>query len=126
MNTVLTRHLTEELSEEDQQLKGELEMLVERLKVCFLGNDLFIASRIVLTRYSFLRTLQEPDTSLYDPALEQIKTFIKTSTSSVTAVPKPLKFLRPHYDELTELYAKWPSGRTKVRTYFPVTLHGNR
>ncbi|KAL2221836.1 26S proteasome regulatory subunit Rpn-1 [Thermoascus aurantiacus ATCC 26904] len=77
----------EELSEEDQQLKNELEMLVERLK--------------------------EPDTSLYRPALDAIKTFIKTSTSSMTAVPKPLKFLRPHYDELTALYDKWPAGPDK-------------
>ncbi|KAK2766933.1 proteasome regulatory particle base subunit [Arachnomyces sp. PD_36] len=77
----------EELNEEDQQLKNELEMLVERL--------------------------QEPDTTLYTPALEAIKNFIKTSTSSMTAVPKPLKFLRPHYDELTAVYDKWPAGDEK-------------
>lgn len=77
----------EELNEEDQALKNELEMLVERLK--------------------------ESDTSLYRPALDAIKNFIKTSTSSMTAVPKPLKFLRPHYDELTELYEKWEAGSDK-------------
>ncbi|KAL5051870.1 hypothetical protein BDW71DRAFT_169677 [Aspergillus fruticulosus] len=77
----------EELSEEDQQLKSELEMLVERL--------------------------QESDTSLYGPALDAIKNFIKTSTSSMTAVPKPLKFLRPHYDDLAALYDKWSAGPTK-------------
>jgi 26S proteasome regulatory subunit N1 len=69
----------EELSEEDQQLKSELDMLVERIL--------------------------ESDTSLYKPALEQIKDFIKTSTSSMTAVPKPLKFLRPHYESLEKAYA---------------------
>ncbi|KAJ5194756.1 uncharacterized protein N7498_008194 [Penicillium cinerascens] len=77
----------DELSEEDQQLKDELEMLVERLK--------------------------EPDTSLYGPALDAIKNFIKTSTSSMTAVPKPLKFLRPHYDDLAALYEKWTAGPIK-------------
>ena len=41
--------------------------------------------------------LLEPTPLLYKPALQNIKTFIKTSTSSMTAVPKPLKFLRPHY-----------------------------
>lgn len=71
----------EELSEEDQQLKGELDMLVERL--------------------------QEPKTELYQPALEKIKDIIKTSTSSMTAVPKPLKFLRPHYASLEAMYAEW-------------------
>ncbi|KAL9089955.1 MAG: hypothetical protein Q9165_005484 [Trypethelium subeluteriae] len=78
----------EDLSEEDQKLKDDLEMLVERL--------------------------QGSDESLYKPALEQIKTFIKTSTSSMTAVPKPLKFLRPHYEELEKLYEAWPQGEDKV------------
>ena len=76
-----------ELSEEDQQLKSELEMLVERL--------------------------QESDSSLYRPAIDAIKNFIKTSTSSMTAVPKPLKFLRPHYDELAALYENWPAGEDR-------------
>ncbi|TGZ85446.1 26S proteasome regulatory complex, non-ATPase subcomplex, Rpn1 subunit [Ascodesmis nigricans] len=78
----------EELSEEDQQLKSDLEMLVERL--------------------------QEGKPELYKPSLESIKTFIKTSTSSMTAVPKPLKFLRPHYPVMTELYEKWADGEDKV------------
>ncbi|GIZ41502.1 hypothetical protein CKM354_000480500 [Cercospora kikuchii] len=77
----------EELSEEDQKLKDELDMLVERLT--------------------------ESDSSLYSAALEAIKTSIKTSTSSMTAVPKPLKFLRPHYEKLTEAYEKWPKSSEK-------------
>ncbi|KAL8657574.1 MAG: hypothetical protein Q9226_001784 [Calogaya cf. arnoldii] len=77
----------EELSEEDQQLKSELEMLVSRLK--------------------------EPDSTLYIPALDAIKDFIKTSTSSMTAVPKPLKFLMPHYADLTAIYEEWPTGNEK-------------
>ncbi|KAK0735721.1 armadillo-type protein [Apiosordaria backusii] len=75
---------SEELSEEDQQLKNELDMIVERLT--------------------------ESDASLYKPALEAMKNFIKTSTSSMTAVPKPLKFLRPHYETLTNLHDEWPAG----------------
>lgn len=62
-----------------------------------------------------LTTLQESDSSLYKPALDQIKEFIKTSTSSMTAVPKPLKFLRPHYESLEKQYASWPEGENKVR-----------
>ncbi|KAF2721587.1 26S proteasome regulatory complex, non-ATPase subcomplex, Rpn1 subunit [Polychaeton citri CBS 116435] len=77
----------EELNEEDQKLKDELDMLVERLT--------------------------ESDKSLYKPALEAIKEKIKTSTSSMTAVPKPLKFLRPHYDKLSETYESWPQGEDK-------------
>ncbi|KAL2158988.1 hypothetical protein VTH06DRAFT_3019 [Thermothelomyces fergusii] len=78
---------SEELSEEDQQLKSELDMLVERLT--------------------------ESNASLYKPALEAMKNFIKTSTSSMTAVPKPLKFLRPHYETMTKLYDDWPAGDDK-------------
>lgn len=74
----------DELNEEDRQLKEDLEMLVERLK--------------------------EDDRDLYKPSIDAIKEYIKTSTSSMTAVPKPLKFLRPHYDELAALYEKWPAG----------------
>ncbi|KAK3202638.1 hypothetical protein GRF29_154g204339 [Pseudopithomyces chartarum] len=77
----------EELSEEDQQLKSDLDMLVERI----LG----------------------PDSDLYHPALEKIKEFIKTATSSMTAVPKPLKFLRPHYEDLEKAYDSWPAGDNK-------------
>lgn len=62
-----------------------------------------------------LTVVQESDTSLYKPALDQIKEFIKTSTSSMTAVPKPLKFLRPHYVSLEKQYASWPEGENKVR-----------
>ncbi|KAF1993601.1 26S proteasome non-ATPase-like protein regulatory subunit 2 [Amniculicola lignicola CBS 123094] len=53
------------------------------------------------------------DKTLYKPALEQIKTFIKTSTSSMTAVPKPLKFLRPHYEGLEKAYEAWPASDDK-------------
>ena len=42
-----------------------------------------------------------------------MKTSIKTSTSSMTAVPKPLKFLRPHYETLTKLYEDWSAGDDK-------------
>ncbi|KAF1964643.1 26S proteasome regulatory complex, non-ATPase subcomplex, Rpn1 subunit [Bimuria novae-zelandiae CBS 107.79] len=77
----------EELSEEDQQLKSDLEMLVERI----LG----------------------PDSDLYLPALDKIKEFIKTATSSMTAVPKPLKFLRPHYESLEKAYDSWSAGDNK-------------
>lgn len=78
----------EELSEEDQQLKSELDMLVERLT--------------------------ESDTTLYKSALEAIKDSIKTSTSSMTAVPKPLKFLRPHYEPMIKLYETWPAGEHRT------------
>ena len=76
-------------SEEDQQLKAELEMLVERLK--------------------------ESDTGLYQPALESLRSLIRTSTSSMTSVPKPLKFLRPHYDEMGSIRESWAENLSEQR-----------
>ncbi|KAL0083669.1 armadillo-type protein [Phycomyces blakesleeanus] len=77
----------EELSEEDQQLKSELELLVERL--------------------------QDKDVKLHRPALEHLRTLIRTSTSSMTSVPKPLKFLSPHYPLLKELHKSWSESGDK-------------
>ncbi|MCO5574673.1 hypothetical protein L7F22_028463 [Adiantum nelumboides] len=70
----------DELSEEDLQLKNELEMLVERLEA----------------------------------ALESLRTLIRTSTSSMTSVPKPLKFLRPHYPDLKKIYEQWSDSSDKA------------
>ena len=55
---------------------------------------------------------------LYQPALETLRTLIRTSTASMTSVPKPLKFLRPHYPELEELYTNWPSTGGASKTLF--------
>ncbi|KAJ3081068.1 proteasome regulatory particle base subunit [Quaeritorhiza haematococci] len=77
----------DELSEEDKQLKDELEMLVERLK--------------------------ESNIDLYKPTLETLRTLIRTATSSMTSVPKPLKFLRPHYATLVAVYENWMDGHNK-------------
>ncbi|KAF9255501.1 26S proteasome regulatory complex, non-ATPase subcomplex, Rpn1 subunit [Marasmius fiardii PR-910] len=57
--------------------------------------------------------LKESNTELYKPALETLRTLIRTSTSSMTSVPKPLKFLRPHYPDLQGLYETWPVSDDK-------------
>ncbi|CAG2107799.1 unnamed protein product [Medioppia subpectinata] len=76
-----------DLSEEDKQLQEELELCVQRLK--------------------------EPNATLYKPALESLRQHIKSATTSMTSVPKPLKFLRPHYQTLKDLYNQMPSEDTK-------------
>lgn len=67
------------------------------------------------------RGLQEPNTELYRPALETLRTLIRTSTSSMTSVPKPLKFLHPHYPELQSLYEKWSPSEDKVCLFLPLS-----
>ena len=71
----------DDLSEEDQALKEGLELAVVRL--------------------------QDEDESLHRPALEHLISEIRTATSSMTSVPKPLKFLRPHYETLKITYNSW-------------------
>ncbi|KAL8031536.1 hypothetical protein ABFX02_13G032500 [Erythranthe guttata] len=68
----------EDLSEEDLALKQQLELYVERV--------------------------QDPDPGLQKVALESMRQEIRMATSSMTSVPKPLKFLRPHYGTLQAHY----------------------
>ncbi|KAJ1741686.1 proteasome regulatory particle base subunit [Coemansia sp. RSA 1086] len=77
----------EELSEEDQQLVAELDMIVERLK--------------------------EPSTEIHQSALGNLANVIRSTTSSMTSVPKPLKFLKSHHATLSELYEQWSDAQNK-------------
>ncbi|CAG2054498.1 unnamed protein product [Timema podura] len=74
-------------SEEDKQLQEELNMLVERLV--------------------------EDKEELYLPSLESLRSLIRASTTSMTSVPKPLKFMRTHYDTMKDVYSKINEVKTK-------------
>lgn len=63
-----------DLSEEDIKLRTDLELMVERV--------------------------QDADPSLQRTAIASISEQIRSATTSMTSVPKPLKFLRAHYDTL--------------------------
>ncbi|CAA0808637.1 26S proteasome non-ATPase regulatory subunit 2 homolog A [Striga hermonthica] len=77
----------EDLSEEDLALKQQLELYVERV--------------------------QDSDSGLQKVALESMRQEIRTATSSMTSVPKPLKFLRPHYGTLLARYEKMADSDLK-------------
>ena len=79
----------DELSEEDQQIKSEMELLVTRV--------------------------QDPELALRAAALQTMVKEIRTATSSMTSVPKPLKFLRPHYGTLKDAYKAAVTDETKVQ-----------
>lgn len=57
--------------------------------------------------------LQESQTDLYMAALEALRSLIRASTTSMTSVPKPLKFMRIHYDSMKEIYKKMPDATTR-------------
>jgi 26S proteasome regulatory subunit N1 len=75
------------ISDEDSALVSELELLSQRL--------------------------QEDNSTLYTPALEQLKSLVKSSTTSMTSVPKPLKYLKDHYTPLRKVYESWKDGKTR-------------
>lgn len=76
-----------DLSEEDLELKRNIELLVERA--------------------------QDKDAGIAKAALDSITKDIHTTTSSMTAVPKPLKFLRPHLDALMAFFESMPQGANR-------------
>eukprot|EP00096_Caligus_rogercresseyi_P005417 TRINITY_DN2082_c0_g1_i1.p1 TRINITY_DN2082_c0_g1~~TRINITY_DN2082_c0_g1_i1.p1 ORF type:complete len:905 (-),score=365.54 TRINITY_DN2082_c0_g1_i1:248-2962(-) len=76
------KKMEEELSEEDKRLKEDLELFVDRLEK---GSD----------DMSAIKGLQE---------------LIRASTTSMTSVPKPLKFLRPHYARIQGTYEALTPG----------------
>ncbi|CAJ2642225.1 unnamed protein product [Trifolium pratense] len=78
---------SEDLSDEDLALKQQLELYVERV--------------------------QDSDPGLQKIALESMRQEIRTSTSSMTSVPKPLKFLRPHYGTLKAYYETMAESELK-------------
>lgn len=42
-----------------------------------------------------------------------MKYLIRTSTTSMTSVPKPLKYLAPYYNQLKETHKNMSKGNTK-------------
>lgn len=72
------------MSEEDRELKERLETCVSTLI-----NEKSEASVTTAIRLK---------------ALDVIVTELRSATSSMTSVPKPLKFLRPKYETLKEYY----------------------
>ncbi|KAI3986286.1 hypothetical protein MKX01_028567 [Papaver californicum] len=77
----------EDLSDEDLALKQQLELYVERVQDTLPGVQKL--------------------------ALESMRQEIRTSTSSMTSVPKPLKFLRPHYGTLKTYFATMEDSELK-------------
>jgi len=77
--------LHDTMSEEDKELKERLDTCVST--VLNEKNESAVTAPIRLK------------------ALDVIVTELRTATSSMTSVPKPLKFLRPHFAPLTSLYA---------------------
>lgn len=60
-----------------------------------------------------MERLGETNQDLYQQALVQMSNLIKASTTSMTSVPKPLKFLRRHFPTLKEIYDRITDDETR-------------
>lgn len=76
-----------ELSEEDIELKKNLELMIERVG--------------------------EADPGVQKLALQSMISEIRSSTASMTSVPKPLKFLNTHIDQLAARCEELPVGENR-------------
>ena len=76
-----------DLSEEDLELKNNLLLMVTRLG--------------------------EGEPGVQKLALQQVANEIQSATTSMTSVPKPLKFLRAHYQTLVNAYDKTSDEEVK-------------
>ncbi|VDM62285.1 unnamed protein product [Angiostrongylus costaricensis] len=74
-------------TEEDKKLEEDLNMLVQRLT--------------------------ENNSTLHQPSLETMRSLIRSSTTSMTSVPKPLKFMHPHFSKMKQVFEKMQPGQTK-------------
>lgn len=55
---------------------------------------------------ALVEKLEDVDTKLHLPALEMLRYLIRTATSSMTSVPKPLKFLAEYYQRIKNCHEK--------------------
>eukprot|EP00164_Ancoracysta_twista_P000419 GFYU01000568.1.p1 GENE.GFYU01000568.1~~GFYU01000568.1.p1 ORF type:complete len:882 (-),score=333.91 GFYU01000568.1:196-2841(-) len=74
----------EEMTEEDLKLKADLELMVERVS--------------------------DAKPEIQKAALDNLTKEIRESTSSMTSIPKPLKFLRPHFKTCKDVYDGLAAG----------------
>jgi RPN1 N-terminal domain len=91
-----------------------------RMSLRWLAEHLSVSIHpfFALLRSQHASVGQEPDAALYRPALETPRRRIHTSTSSMTSVLEPLKFLRPRATMSSKRYMT--SGRHLTTRYHSI------
>jgi len=64
----------------------------------------------------------EPNDEIAIQSLDTLKKIVKDSTTSMTSVPKPFKFLKEHYKNLTAHYDRMTPSFLKVIFAFKFKL----
>lgn len=83
-DTKPTEKNVDEESQSDREMRENLEMLVARIA--------------------------EKNEALHVAAVEMLRSAMRSATSSMTAVPLPLKLLRPHFKTLKKAHSEWPQA----------------
>lgn len=63
---------------------------------------------------NWVEDTKNQDLKVQEDAVYKIFHEVISATSSMTSLPKPMKFLGPHYNTLVEQYNKTPAGKAKV------------
>ena len=50
--------------------------------------------------------------------INSLKKEVKDSTTSMTSIPKPFKFIKPHYQDLVKFYEGLNSEKLKVSDFY--------
>jgi len=88
------------MSEEDKALKERLETCVTTLTGKKpIGSD---DEKEAAAKDEVMDLVPAAEPLIQLKALQVITTELRSATSSMTSVPKPLKFLRPYYDDLVQ------------------------
>lgn len=99
------------ISEEDKALKERLETCVSTLtgKVIETKEDASNPNPANETTQE-----EKPSTLIQLKALQLITTELRSATSSMTSVPKPLKFLHPHYGDIVKYEMELSASNSTV------------
>ena len=114
----------EELSEEDLELKSRLELFVERVQDSDAGVQVYLGSApgdscSPCPGQAPSGTMQSRCVS-QGVALDGIGKEVREATTSMTSVPKPLKFLRKHYPGLVQHFKTLSDSSPNFHKYADV------
>jgi 26S proteasome regulatory subunit N1 len=107
-----------ELSDEDRALKLNLDLMVTRIRDSDPGVQVCSSNRVAVLVWAAVTGI--PQSALSDfvqqaLALQSISNEIRCATTSMTSVPKPLKFLRAHYDQLKAAFEEMAPGQNRQK-----------
>jgi 26S proteasome regulatory subunit N1 len=104
----MTKEEARQKDEEEERKKKAEKALEEEDEMSPEDKALLEGLELAVTRTT------DADPQIVLNALEHLRSEIRTATTSMTSVPKPLKFLRPHYQTLKDAHAAMAAGQAQT------------